>query len=99
MLVKPIIGTILHNARVWVGEIVLIFVAGSWLRWLRRLPPRPTLVLFGFFLAFAEFSLIPGLFGLVTLRGPGLQDRFGLCQVCQTQLPPCEFIRNDQPAR
>jgi len=99
LLVKTVIGTVFQDARVGVGEIVLIFIGWAWDWGPGRFSSRATPFPFGFLLPFAEFSFLLGLFGLVALLSPCLQDGFGLRQIFQPELPPPDFILADQTPR
>src|SRR5260221_13675698 len=64
VLVKAGIGTVLHDARVRVCEIVLILVAWTCLWRHRRFSPRPTPLAPGFFLSLADFGFVFSALGL-----------------------------------
>src|SRR5260370_40553711 len=87
----------LHDARLWVSEVVLVAIARSWHRWCRRAttPGTPPPVLP--FLALRQLGLIPRLLGYHTLCGASLQHPFGLPPTRQPVLPPAEFLAHHQP--
>jgi len=58
VLVKASIGAVLHDARVGIGEVVLILVAGTRLRGLGRASFRFVMTLAGFLGAFFQFGFI-----------------------------------------
>src|SRR5207248_11627303 len=86
-----------HDARLWIGEIVLVAVARSWHRWDRwattRSPSRRALPL----LTLCQLGLILRLLGGRTLGGASFQYGFGLRQSRQTILASCDLIAYHQP--
>src|SRR5207248_3163375 len=86
-----------HDARLRVGEVVLVAVARSWHRWRRwattRSASRRALPL----LALCQLGLILRLLGYRTLGGASFQYGFGLRQPRQAVLPPCDLIAHHQP--
>src|SRR5207249_4165155 len=86
-----------HDARLRIGEVVLVAVARSWGWWGRwattRSPSRRALPL----LALRQLVLILRLLGCRTLGGASFQYRFGLRQSRQAILAPCDLIAHHQP--
>src|SRR5207249_2891849 len=86
-----------HDARLWVGEVVLVTGACSWHRWgwraatratSRRALPLPTL---------RQPGLILGLLDCRTLLRAGFQYRFGLRQPRQPVLSSGDLLAHYQP--
>ena len=86
VLVEAFVGAVLHDARIRIREVVLIFVAWPWRGWLGRWSPGLATFLFGFLFPRTFLGLILGQFGFVVLLGPSLQDGLGLSHVCQPLL-------------
>src|SRR5512139_3043286 len=76
-LLKPSAAGTFHDARLRVGEIVLVFVlrlARGWCRWPSgRLASRAL----GFSLALAQLSFVLGLLGRLTFLRPGFEHFLG----------------------
>ncbi len=92
ILLEAGVGRVFHDARLRVGEVVLVTVARSWHRWGRwattRATSRGALPL----RALRQLGLILRLLGCRTLLGARLQHRFGLCQSRQPILAPRDLL-------
>src|SRR6266487_3860933 len=97
MLVKAVIGAVFHDARLGIGEVVLILVARSRLwRFRRRAAGVPPL-LARFFFSRVPFRFVLSAFGLIAFLHAGCQHRFRLSQIGQALLATGDFIGEDQP--
>ena len=83
VLINALIGAVLHDARIGVGEVVLILVAWAWLQAVGFASPRASLGLAGLLFSLPQLGFILGLFSFVALFGPLFQNRFGLGQIGQ----------------
>src|SRR3972149_1442094 len=78
MLIHALVGAVLHDPRVGVGEVVLIRVAWPWRGRLRWSPRWLAAGAPGLLLAFAPFRFIVRLLGLIAFLGTRVQHGFGL---------------------
>src|SRR5207237_6326219 len=86
MVVKAVIGTVFHDARLWIRAIVLILVAWSRLgRFGRRAAGFPPL-LARFFFPRVLFRFVISTFGLIAFLCPGFQHRFRLSHIAHALL-------------
>ncbi len=97
MLVKAVIGAVFHDARLRIGEVVLILVARPRLwRFRRRAAGFPPL-LARFFFSRVPFRFVRSAFGLIAFLRAGCQHRFRLRQIGQALLATGDCIGEDQP--
>src|SRR5258708_15023487 len=99
ILLKARMRRAFHDARLRVGEIVLVAIAWSG-RWrTRRTTTGATSRRSLSFLALLQLSLILRLLDCIPLLGTGFQYRFGLRQSHQAILSPCDLFAHHQPVR
>lgn len=91
MLIKAVVGTVFHNGRVRVGEIVLIAGACSRHGRLRSATARFVPALLRFLFSLAHFIFIFGLLRFVSGLRPFFYDCLGLGQVDQPVLAKADF--------
>ncbi len=78
MLVKALIVAVFHNARLGVGEVVLVLVARPRSGGLRDTPTGLTTRLPGFFFPCPHFGFILGQFGFIAFLRTDFHDGLGL---------------------
>ena len=92
ILLEARIGRVFRNARLWIGKVVLVTVAGprhGRRRWATTWTmPRRALPL----CALRQLCLILRLLGCCTLGGTRFQHRFGFRQPRQAVLSPCHLL-------
>ncbi len=78
VLVDALGGAALHDARLGIGEVVLIAIARAGLRGLRRSATWLAALFLGLPFSLAHFGFVLGLFELIALLGARLQHSLGL---------------------
>src|SRR5437868_13326252 len=99
ILLKAGIRRIFHDARLWVGKVVLIPVARSWRRWGRRAATGATPGRAFPLRTLRQLGLILRLLGCRPLGSARLQHHFGLRQPRQAVLAPRDLVAHHQPIR
>ena len=99
VLVIAFIGAVFHDPRLWIGKVILIFVADSRFGWLWMAPSGLMLTLACFLLALGKLGFIFGFFGLKALFGALFQNHFGFRQIGQPFLAQDHFILDHQTVR
>jgi hypothetical protein len=97
MLVKAVIGTVFHDARLRIGAVVLILVARPRLWWFRRRAAGFPSLLARFFFSRVPFRFVLSAFGLIAFLRAGCQHRLRLRQMSQALLATGDCIGEDQP--
>ena len=87
VLVKAILGAVLHAARIRIGEVILIFGARSRFRRLRGTSFGFVVALTRFLGAFFHFGFVLRCFGRIAFAGTLLQHLARLSQIDQPLLP------------
>src|SRR5258706_9833228 len=97
ILLKTSIRRVIHHARLWVGEVILVPVTRPWYRRRRwtatRATPRRALPL----RTLCHLGFIVGLLSCRPLLGAGLDHRFGFRQPRQAVLPSRDLLMHHQP--
>ena len=91
-LLEAFVVAVLHDARFWIGEIVLVFVTRSWLRWLRSTAPALLAGALFFLLASGHLAFIVGLFFGMALTSHRFDHRLGLGQIGQLRAAASNLV-------
>jgi len=92
VLVEALIGAVFHNARVRIGEIVLILIARSLHERLRHTAPWLFPAGLGFGRTRSHFLIIFRFFSLITGLCPLLKHHLRLRQLALAGLAPSDFV-------
>ena len=96
VLVKALVGAVLHDARVGVGEVVLVLVAGARGRRCRPATSRLTTAFAGFLLPLPHLRFVLRLLRRFALLGPGVNDRLGFRQTRQSRFAQRNLVADHQ---
>ena len=99
VLVKALVGAVLHDARVGIGEVVLVLVARPAVGgWAGRPPGVRPLCRRAFASRSCTFASYSACSTASTLFGPRFQHRFGFCQPRQSRVPQGDFVADTRPS-